>query len=81
MMTGGELPLHLDDFLQTTEKRLIVTALSDNRGHLERTAQTLGISYRSLRHRLSRYGLNEVAADLRCRKPCCNEIASQTTDR
>jgi transcriptional regulator with PAS, ATPase and Fis domain len=47
----------LDDQLATYEKDMLVTALERAGGVRKRAAELLGIKYRSLRHRLSKYGL------------------------
>jgi transcriptional regulator with PAS, ATPase and Fis domain len=47
----------LDDQLATYEKDMLVAALDRAGGVRKRAAELLGIKYRSLRHRLSKYGL------------------------
>jgi len=47
----------LDDRLATYEKDMLLAALERAGGVRKRAAELLGIKYRSLRHRLSKYGL------------------------
>ncbi len=47
----------LDDQLATYEKDMLLAALDRAGGVRKRAAELLGIKYRSLRHRLSKYGL------------------------
>ncbi len=49
--------LDLDDQLATYEKDMILAALDQAQGVRKHAAEILGIKYRSLRHRLSKYGL------------------------
>ena len=51
--------LNLDDQLAAYEKEMLVTALDHAGGVRKRAAELLGIKYRSLRHRLSKYGLGD----------------------
>jgi two-component system response regulator PilR (NtrC family) len=51
--TGG----NLDEQLATYEKDMLLAALEHAGGVRKRAAELLGIKYRSLRHRLSKYGL------------------------
>ena len=46
-----------DDYLMEGEKEALVRALKDNKGHREKTAETLGISRRSLQYKLKKHGL------------------------
>jgi len=48
---------NLDDQLATYEKDMLLAALERAGGVRKRAAELLGIKYRSLRHRLSKYGL------------------------
>jgi two-component system response regulator PilR (NtrC family) len=48
---------NLDDLLAAYEKDMLLTALDRAGGIRKRAAELLGIKYRSLRHRLSKYGL------------------------
>jgi two-component system response regulator PilR (NtrC family) len=48
---------NLDEQLATYEKDMLVAALERAGGVRKRAAELLGIKYRSLRHRLSKYGL------------------------
>ncbi|MEB2284652.1 MAG: hypothetical protein B6D46_01390 [Polyangiaceae bacterium UTPRO1] len=52
---------NLDEQLATYEKDMLLAALERAGGVRKRAAELLGIKYRSLRHRLSKYGL--AAAD------------------
>jgi two-component system response regulator PilR (NtrC family) len=54
MLAAG---LNLDDQLATYEKDMLLAALDQARGVRTHAAGILGIKYRSLRHRLSKYGL------------------------
>ena len=49
--------LSLDDELETHEKCILLGALKRSNGVQKRAAEILGINYRSLRHRLEKYGL------------------------
>ena len=51
---------NLDVELETIEKRLLEEALRRAGGVRKRAAEILGINYRSLRHRLSKYGFGEA---------------------
>ena len=50
--------LNLDDFLAGIEKELLTQALSISQGTKQKAAELLGISLRSLRYRLAKYGLS-----------------------
>jgi two-component system response regulator PilR (NtrC family) len=61
---GGEVAffnkgISLDDELATHEKSLLVAAFKKAGGVQKKAAELLGISYRSFRHRLEKYGLTE----------------------
>jgi two-component system response regulator PilR (NtrC family) len=47
----------LDAELETHERAILVDALKRASGVQKRAAELLGINYRSLRHRLDKYGL------------------------
>jgi two-component system response regulator PilR (NtrC family) len=49
--------LSLDIELETHERRILLGALKRSNGVQKRAAEILGINYRSLRHRLEKYGL------------------------
>src|SRR5262245_38469967 len=49
--------LSLDVELETHEKCILLGALKRANGVQKRAAEILGINYRSLRHRLEKYGL------------------------
>src|SRR4029079_2549115 len=49
----------LDDQLATYEKEMLLAALDRAGGVRKRAAVLLGIKYRSLRHRLAKYGLGD----------------------
>jgi two-component system response regulator PilR (NtrC family) len=49
--------LSLDAELETHEKCILLGALKRSNGVQKRAAEILGINYRSLRHRLEKYGL------------------------
>ena len=49
--------LSLDDELETHEKCILLGAMKRSNGVQKRAAEILGINYRSLRHRLEKYGL------------------------
>jgi two-component system response regulator PilR (NtrC family) len=51
---------NLDAELETIEKQLLEEALRRSGGVRKRAAEILGINYRSLRHRLSKYGFGEA---------------------
>jgi len=46
-----------DDYLMEGEKKALIRALRDNSGHREKTAESLGISRRSLQYKLKKHGL------------------------
>jgi two-component system response regulator PilR (NtrC family) len=52
-----ERGLSLDDELETHEKCILLGALKRANGVQKRAAELLGINYRSLRHRLGKYGM------------------------
>ncbi len=49
--------LKLDDLLSSIEKELLTQALTITRGAKQQAAELLGISFRSFRYRLNKYGL------------------------
>ena len=49
--------LSLDAELETHEKSILISALKRADGVQKRAAEILGINYRSLRHRLEKYGM------------------------
>ena len=49
--------LKLDDLLSSIEKELLTQALTITRGAKQKAAELLGISFRSFRYRLKKYGL------------------------
>ena len=54
---------NLDEQLATYEKDMLLAALERAGGVRKRAAELLGIKYRSLRHRLSKYGLASADDD------------------
>jgi two-component system response regulator PilR (NtrC family) len=54
---------NLDEQLATYEKDMLLAALDRAGGVRKRAAELLGIKYRSLRHRLSKYGLASADDD------------------
>ncbi len=50
---------NLDDSLAAYEKSIMLKALAEAGGVKKRAADILGINYRSFRHRLQKYGLND----------------------
>ena len=50
---------NLDDNLAAYEKSILLRALAEAGGVKKRAAELLGINYRSFRHRLHKYGLND----------------------
>ena len=54
---------NLDDNLATYEKAILLHALAETGGVKKRAAELLGINYRSFRHRLQKYGLNDTGPD------------------
>jgi len=48
---------NLDTYLEEHEKAILLRALEEAGGVKKKAAEILGINYRSLRHRLSKYGL------------------------
>ena len=60
-----ELPAegcHLDDVISEVERRLIISALERTDGVRTKAAQVLNISFRSLRYRLEKHGLEDEAS-------------------
>ncbi len=55
--TSKQLPLQ--DYLDQTEKQAILEALSKTRNNRTAAAKLLGVTFRSLRYRMERLGLNE----------------------
>ncbi len=55
---GGQA---LQDYLDEQERKAILDALQKTRFNRTAAARTLGVSFRSLRYRMERLGLNEVA--------------------
>ncbi len=49
----------LDDYLASIEKQAILTALEDTRWNRTAAAEKLGISFRQMRHRLKKFGLDD----------------------
>ena len=52
---------NLDDNLAAYEKGILLRALAEAGGVKKRAAELLGINYRSFRHRLHKYGLNDAS--------------------
>ncbi|WP_438958757.1 helix-turn-helix domain-containing protein, partial [Porticoccus sp.] len=48
----------LDDYLAEVEKQIILSALEQNRWNKTATAEKLGISFRQIRHKLKKYGID-----------------------
>ena len=58
--TETEIPeSSLDDYLGNIEKQAILKALADTRWNRTAAAEKLGISFRQMRHRLKKFGLDE----------------------
>jgi len=47
----------IDDYLATVEKDMLVAALEKNRWNKTATAKELGISFRQIRHKLKKFGI------------------------
>jgi two-component system response regulator PilR (NtrC family) len=56
--TGGDSKAPLQDFLDRVEKEAIVEALEKTRYNRTAAAKLLGITFRSMRYRMERLGLN-----------------------
>ncbi len=59
-----ELPpdgMNLDKFLEEVEKHYIIEALLRAKGNKQRAGELLGINLRSIRYRISKYGLEQFA--------------------
>ncbi|HVO24983.1 MAG TPA: sigma 54-interacting transcriptional regulator [Candidatus Margulisiibacteriota bacterium] len=54
---------NLDDNLAAYEKSILQRALTEAGGVKKRAAELLGINYRSFRHRLQKYGLNDSSPE------------------
>jgi two-component system, NtrC family, response regulator PilR len=62
----GELPedgCKLDEVLGELERRLMLQALERTGGVKKRASKLLGFSFRSLRYRLAKYGLDDDSDD------------------
>jgi len=57
--TEGRPPDELQDWLDQLERQRILDALTQTRGNKTRAARLLGITFRALRYRLSRLGMEE----------------------
>lgn len=51
-------PLNLDEILNEVEKRYLLAALEFNNGVKKKSAESLGITFRSIRYRLKKLGLD-----------------------
>ena len=56
----GWINVDLEQELAEYEKNILLKALNEAGGVKKRAAELLGINYRSLRHRLQKYGLSDV---------------------
>jgi two-component system response regulator PilR (NtrC family) len=56
---GGVCPLPLQDFLDAQERQAILDALQQTRFNRTAAARLLGVTFRSLRYRMERLGLND----------------------
>lgn len=57
----GEQGIDLDRSLEEYEKSVLLRALDQAGGVKKKAAELLGINYRSLRHRLQKYGLSDAS--------------------
>ncbi len=57
---SGSMPADLERDLAEYEKAILLRALDQAGGVKKRAAELLGINYRSLRHRLQKYGLSDA---------------------
>jgi two-component system, NtrC family, response regulator PilR len=57
----GPITGSLDDFLETIERDVITKTLDETRWNRTAAAKKLGVSFRSLRYRLKKLGLDEVS--------------------
>ena len=48
----------LDDYLEEIEKKVILQALEETRWNRTAAAEKLGISFRQMRHRLKKFGID-----------------------
>ncbi|MBW2635440.1 MAG: hypothetical protein JRE14_15240 [Deltaproteobacteria bacterium] len=51
-------PLTLSKQVEIFEKQIIETSLSDNKGNIQDTIETLGIARRTLNEKMRKYGLD-----------------------
>ncbi len=58
LATLEEQQMDLDSWMEAQERQLIGEALAASAGHITKAAEKLGISFRSLRYRLKKLGLN-----------------------
>ena len=56
--------MDLDRDLAEYEKAILLRALDQAGGVKKRAAELLGINYRSLRHRLQKYGIGDMSDEL-----------------
>ncbi|GBD26705.1 Transcriptional regulatory protein ZraR [bacterium HR30] len=67
---------NLDDSLAAYEKSIILRALAEAGGVKKKAADLLGINYRSFRHRLYKYGLNDANDRFGLDEPATTHSAS-----
>jgi two-component system response regulator PilR (NtrC family) len=58
-LSDVELPAKLEDILENIERAYLEAALKESGGVKKRAAEMLGINFRSIRYRLSKFGLGE----------------------
>lgn len=59
----GDVPASLEDYLLEIEKRAILKALEETRWNRTAAAKKLGMTFRSLRYRLKKMGLDDDGGD------------------
>lgn len=57
-LPSGALPSDLEDYMQNMEKELLLKALADADNNKTRAAEMLGISFRAMRYKLKKLGID-----------------------
>ena len=56
--SAAQLPDDLEDYMQTMEKNLLLKALEDCNYNKTKAAEKLGISFRAMRYKLKKLGID-----------------------
>ena len=60
----GNDELNLEQIVESIEKELLIKAIEKSNGIKTKAAKILGISFRSMRYRLNKYGISDVDPDI-----------------